>query len=183
MASLTSWLDGFLGYFANQAGLPVDEYTSMTAGEGIATGIETVTDFFLKGIINKLVQGIAGIALGSYGIWGNGSKRLKRELIAIGNHLMFRLLDPSPQEIVELRESLEKIIDAIQKGDLAKLADATLRTPDELKMALGALGVQPSTFEIPKLEIPKIPELPKLEAVEEVVKKVTKKPVLTRSVI
>lgn len=183
MNSLTSWLDGFLGYFAREAGLPTEDYTSMTAGEGIATGIETVTDFFLKGIVNKLIQGLSGIALGTYAIWGNASPRLKKELIAIGNHLMFRLLDPSPQDIIELRESLEKVIDAIQQGNLSKLADAVLRTPDELKMALNALGVQPSSLSLPKIELPSLAQMPKLEAVTEAVKQIAKRTKITRSVI
>ncbi|MHA1833673.1 MAG: hypothetical protein ACTSV7_06740 [Candidatus Baldrarchaeia archaeon] len=170
MVSLTSWLDPLLGYFAREAGLPVEDYVSQTGGEGIATSIETVTDFFLKGIANKAAQALTGLIVGSYAIWGKPSDRLKKELIAIANHLIMRIIDPSPQQIIEIRKSIDEIIDAIKARDLGRLAEATLRAPTELKDALSALGIDVSAASLTLPKFPQISEIP--EAAKKLVEEV-----------
>ena len=139
--SLTSWLDTVLGYFADQAGISREDYVAQTGGEWIASGIEFATDMFTKGIMNKLIQGILGAVLGSYAIWGKPNPRLRKELIAMANHELTRILDPKPSDLIELRESIDKLVSAIQAKDLKLALDALFRSPEELKNMLSALGI------------------------------------------
>ena len=106
--SLTWWLDPVLGFFAEQAGLDTEDYVSQTGGEGLAVAIEFIADLFLQTLPSKLVQAGVGAAIGSYAIWGPGvNTRLKKELIAIANHMEFRLLDPKPSDMVEIRKNID----------------------------------------------------------------------------
>ena len=139
--SLTSWLDTVLGFFADQAGVSREDYVAQTGGEWIASGIEFTADMFTKGIMNKLIQGLIGAILGSYAIWGKPNPRLRKELIAMANHELTRILDPKPSDLIELRESIDKLVSAIQAKDLKLAMDALFRSPEELKNMLSALGI------------------------------------------
>jgi len=93
--SLTSWLDAILGFFADQAKISKEDYVSQTGGEWLASGVEFVCDMFTKGILNKAIHTILGGAAGTYAIWGSPpNKRLQKELIAMSNHALTRILDP-----------------------------------------------------------------------------------------
>jgi hypothetical protein len=136
--SLTSWLDPLFEYFARQAGIPTEELASHSGGEGIGNCLEAVADFFTKGWFNKLIQLAAGAIAAGYGTFGKDVPvRLRRELIQMGTHLLWRIIDPTPQEIIEARESLDQSIRALAKGDWNGFLASILRTPAELKAMLG----------------------------------------------
>jgi len=136
--SITGWLDPALKYFAEQAGIPVDQYSAQVGGEGIGVGLEAVADFFTKGWLNKAIQAAAGLIGSSYAVWGRDvPTRLRRELLAVGTHELLRIADPKPQDIVEVRRSVTEFVDAIMRGDWNAALASVLRTPGEIQAALG----------------------------------------------
>jgi len=140
--SITKWLDPALKYFADQAGIPVDQYSAQVGGEGIGVALETVADFFTKGWLNKGVQFLAGLIADGYAIWGKGvPTRLRRELLALGTHELLRFVDPKPSDILEVRRSVETSINAVRRGDWNAFFSSILRSPTELQAMLGVVGV------------------------------------------
>jgi len=136
--SITGWLDPAFKYFAEQAGIPVDQYSAQVGGEGIGVGLEAVADFFTKGWLNKAIQAAAGLIGSSYAVWGKDvPTRLRRELLAVGTHELLRIADPKPQDIVEVRRSVTEFVDAVMKGDWNSALASVLRTPGEIQAALG----------------------------------------------
>jgi len=129
---ITNWADPLLKYFAETSGIPKEEYVPMVIGEGYGSGIEFATDFFTTVLGSKVIQGIIGIALGSYAIWGKDvDKRLRRELIAVANHEVFRLVDPSPTEIYELQRNIADLTAGIVQKNAGKIWGAFIRPPQE----------------------------------------------------
>jgi len=141
--SLTGWLDPALKYFADQAGIPVDQYSSQVGGEGIGVGFEFLADLFSKGWVNKLIQFITGGAATGYAIWGkNVDPRLRRELLALGTHEMLRFVELTPSEAIEFRRSIDDFVAAMKRNDIEGMKAAVLRSPSELQAMLGALGAR-----------------------------------------
>jgi len=139
--TLTGWLDPLFDYFAKQADIPTADYTAVAGAEGIGASIEFVTDLFTKGLLNKAINFIVGLASAGYGIWGKpASIRLRRELITLGQHALTRVVDMKPSDALELRESIDKLTEGLKLGDTGMIAEALLRTPEELKQMLAALG-------------------------------------------
>lgn len=144
--SITGWLDPALRYFAEQSGIPVDQYSSQIGGEGIGTALECVADFFTKGWLNKGIQFVAGLIASGYAIWGKEvPTRLRRELLALGTHELLRIVDPKPSDIIEARQSLDSFIRGIQRGDWNAALSSILRTPAELRTFLGLPQPAPPT--------------------------------------
>ncbi len=136
--SITGWLDPALRYFAEQSGIPVDQYSSQVGGEGIGTALEVVADFFTKGWLNKAVQAAAGLIADGYAIWGKDvPMRLRRELLALGTHELLRIVDPKPSDVIEFRRSLDSFVRAAQRGDWNVALSSVLRTPSEIQAMVG----------------------------------------------
>ena len=136
--SLTSWLDPGLKYFADQTGIPTDQYSSHVGGEGIGTSLEMCADFFTKGWLNKGIQFLAGLIADCYAIWGKDvPTRLRRELLAIGTHELLRIANPKPSEIIEVRRSIEGFVKSAQRGDWNAALSSVLRTPSEIQAMVG----------------------------------------------
>ena len=151
--SITGWLDPALDYFAKQSGIPVDQYSSQVGGEGIATGLEMVADFFTKGWLNKGVQFTAGLIANGYAIWGKDVPiRLRRELLALGHHELLRIANPKPSDIIEMRQSIESFIRAAQRGDWNTALASILRTPAEIQAMVGAVAPPASSTPPPARE-------------------------------
>jgi hypothetical protein len=143
--SITAWLDPVLKYFADQAKIPVDQYSAQVGGEGIATALEAAADFFTKGWLNKAIQFATGLIASGYAIWGKDvPTRLRRELLALGTHELFRVVDPKPSDIIEARESLTSFISALQRGDWNAALSSVLRTPAEIKAMFGVAEAAPA---------------------------------------
>jgi len=136
--SLTGWLDPALEYFARQAGIPVDQYSSQVGGEGIGTALEVIADIFTKGWLNKIIQFTAGAIASGYAIWGKDVPvRLRRELLAIGTHELLRIVDPKPSDIKELMDTVKAAKEALERGDWQSFLASGLRAPEEVKEAVG----------------------------------------------
>jgi hypothetical protein len=139
--SITSWLDPVFKYFAEQSGIPLDQYSSQVGGEGIGTALEIVADFFTKGWLNKTVQVVAGLIADGYAIWGKDvPTRLRRELLALGTHELLRFVDPKPSDVIEFQRSLSVSIDAAKRGDWNAFLASVLRTPPEIQSMLGVVA-------------------------------------------
>ena len=140
--SLTAWLDPVLDYFAQQAGIPTDQYSAQVGGEGIAVALETICDLFTKGWLNKGVQAISGLIACAYAIWGRDvPTRLRRELLALGTHELLRFVDPKPSDVIEFQQSIAQFLEGVKEGDIDKAMSAILRTPDEIYTLSRALGI------------------------------------------
>jgi len=136
--SITGWLDPAFRYFAEQSGIPIDQYSSQVGGEGIGTALEVVADFFTKGWLNKAVQAVAGLIADGYAIWGKDvPMRLRRELLALGTHELLRIVDPKPSDVIEFRRSLDSFVRAAQRGDWNAALSSVLRTPSEIQAMVG----------------------------------------------
>jgi hypothetical protein len=138
--SITGWLDPVFKYFADQSGIPLEQYSSQVGGEGIGTALEVVADFFTKGWLNKTIQVVAGLIADGYAIWGKDvPMRLRRELLALGTHELLRFVDPKPSDIIEFQRSLSVGIDAVKRGDWNTFLASILRTPSEIQAMVGAV--------------------------------------------
>ena len=167
-ATLTSWMDPIFEYFAREAGISTEEYSSIAGSQGIGASIEVLSDLFLTPLAAKLAQGIAGLASVAYGVWGKPpSKRLQKELIVLGNQMLTRIIDPKPSDIIALRQNIDQLVEGIKTKDMAKITGALLRSPAELGQMLQALGApvnvtgtagSPSPRpEIPQITPPAVP--------------------------
>ncbi|MBA7493305.1 hypothetical protein ES702_03863 [subsurface metagenome] len=136
--SITQWMDPALKYFADQARIPVSDFSSQVGGEGIGNALEMTANFFTKGWLNKAIQGLAGLIANSYAIWGKDvPTRLRKELLAVGTHELLRIADPSPKDVIEARQSLEDFIAATQRGDWNAALSSVLTTPAEIQAMFG----------------------------------------------
>jgi hypothetical protein len=146
--SITGWLDPALKYFADQAKIPVDQYSAQVGGEGIGNALEVAADFFTKGWLNKTIQFLAGLIADSYAVWGKDvPTRLRRELLALGTHELLRIVNPKPSELIEFRESLSSFISGLQRGDYNAALSSILRTPGEIKAMFGVAEAAPTPSE------------------------------------
>ena len=140
--SLTKWMDPGLKFFAEQAKIPVEQFSTTIGGEGIGTAIESLIDLFSKGVLNKALNVFTGMLSGGYAIFGKDvPDRLKRELVQLGIHELLRFVDPKPSDLIELRRSIDDLLDAVRRNDMEGVRAALLRSPSELQAALQALGV------------------------------------------
>jgi len=149
--SLTAWLDPVLDYFARQAGIPVDQYSSQVGGEGIGTAFEVIYDLLTKGWFNKALQFATGFLAWLYSVFGvDVPSRLRRELLAIGMHELLRVVDMTPSDAQELAESIRAAVDAVRRGDVAGFLMSGLRSPAEVQALTRALAstlpTAPSVF-------------------------------------
>jgi len=143
--SLTAWLDPILDYFAKQAGIPTDQYSSQVGGEGIANALEVIADLFTVGWLNKTIQAVAGLIASCYAIWGKEvPTRLRRELIALGTHELLRFVDPKPSDIKEFQQSLTQFLEGVKEGNIDKAMRAVLRSPEEFRELSRLVGYTPA---------------------------------------
>jgi len=158
--TLTSWLDPVFDYFAKQADIPTADYTAVAGAEGIGASVEFITDLFTKGLLNKAINFLVGITSAGYGIWGKPTpQRLRRELITLGQHALTRVVDMKPSDALELRQSIDTLVEGLRLGDTGRVAEALLRSPEELRQMLAALGAPVSST---SLELPPTPPAPPL---------------------
>ena len=152
--SISRPFDDFFAGIAEATGVPAEEYSTRVVPEWIAALLELTTDIFTKGWLNKLINVLAGIIANGYAILGKGvDRRLRMELVTLGNHELTRVLDPKPQDIVELRESIEKLVEAIRKGDLLEALKSGIRSPAELQAALGLGDKAPAPSPAPQQKL------------------------------
>lgn len=138
MVSLTKWLDPILSYFADKAGLPRDEHNAYVGGEIVANLADITTDMFSKGWLNKVIHFVAGLIAGLYGVFGKDvPARLRRELIAFAEHELMHIIRITPEEIQEIRQSINQFLTAVARGEWDTALSAILRAPEELSASLG----------------------------------------------
>lgn len=140
--TLTSWLDPALEYFAKQAEISTADYAAMAGGLGIGAGTSLLLDLFTKGLLNKGLNFAIGATATGLGIWGKLTPtRLRKELIPWGLFNLLMVLDMKPSDALELRESVDTLVEGLKLGDTGRVTEALLRTPEELRQMLGSLGV------------------------------------------
>ena len=154
--SLTQWLDPIFNYFANQSGIPVDQYSAVAGGQGIGTTEEVIVDLFFTGLTGKIIQFVTGLATTLGAIFGqNIPLRLRRELITWGQHSLTRVIDPKPSDYVEVRNNINSLVSGLQLGNAGSITSAFIRSPTELQAMIAAFTPGPLT--IPSAPIPSAP--------------------------
>lgn len=161
--SLTKWMDPILDFFAKLAGLEGiqrEDYKAMSGAEALATILETVNDLATKGWLNKAISLFGALICGAvaFGLHAKLNPRLKMEILQIGNHLLSRIVDPKPRDLIELKESLEELVRAIKLGDWKLAFKSGLRLAEEHKEVLRRWGILKEGVSGPKLEIKEIPK-------------------------
>jgi hypothetical protein len=157
MVSLTSWLDPILSYFADKARLPRDEHNAYIGGEIVANLADIPTDLLSKGWLNKVIHFAAGLIAALYGVFGvDVPTRLRRELISFGEHELLHLLHVKPEEIGEVKLSVDKFLTAVARGDWDTALSAILSTPEEVALALG-LGTPSPAPAVTAETVPVVP--------------------------
>ena len=144
--SLTRWLDPLMEAFAREAGIPVETYSAVVGGEGIATILEIIGDVFTKGWLNRLIHFITGLIAGAYATFGKGvPTRLRLELLEIGTHELSRIADIGPDSITGIKRSIDNFVNAVKRGDWDAALASVLRTPGEIQATLAAMGLPVGT--------------------------------------
>lgn len=137
---LTEALEPIYEPLARRSGIPVDEYATWSGGELLATLMELVFDATTRGWLNKLLQGTVGAVALFEALTRGVSPRLRRELIAIGNHALGRVLDPKPSELRELADTVRDLASALRARDWRSALYSGVRNPFELRDAALALA-------------------------------------------
>ena len=147
MVSITSWLDPILNFFADKAGLPRDEHNAYVGGEIDANLAGIPTNLLSKGWLNKFIHFLAGVLAAGYGVFGKDvPPRLRRELIAFGEHELWRIAELRPEDIQEIKSSFDNFLNMAMSGNWSAALAQVLRTPAEL---FAALGLAPSATVTP----------------------------------
>jgi len=133
---LSSIFEPVLKPIAETAGIPETDFVPYEAGEITANIAELVTNIFAKGWFNKLVQFLAGMIATGYGVWGTRDIKLKKELIMFGTHELLRIIQIHPAETSAIQESIKQFTLALKTGDVNKVLESIVRSPDEIKNAL-----------------------------------------------
>jgi len=105
--------------------------------EAVATVGEVVSGFVFQPLPSKVIQIGAGAVVGLIAsLHPEMPDRGRKELMEISSHLVSRLVDPSPQQIRELKRNAEELIAAIKSMDAGRIIEATLRSPIEIQQTI-----------------------------------------------
>jgi len=118
---------------------PISDSEVMTiyGSEAVATLGEIASDLFLQPGVSKAVQVGAGAVLGlAASLVPVMPDRGRKELMEISSHLVSRLIDPSPQQIREIRRNVEELVSAIKSMDVTRVVEASLRSPREIQQSI-----------------------------------------------
>jgi len=115
-------------------------------GEFFSRIIEAPIDVFTSALGGKLFKFVLGLATMFLANQRGGTmSRTGRELHEIASHMMLSILDPTPEQIVRLKEDIENIKRSIGLGNLDDVLRALFRDPDEVKLAvLGRITPAPA---------------------------------------
>jgi len=148
--SLTAWLDPALKYFAEQAGIPLEDYASTVGGIGEGFALNLITDVFTKGWLNRIIKLASGLIGTSYAVFGRDVPvRLRKDLLALGTTMALDGLASDPLKLKEDAESLAEFIKALQSGDVSRALATGLRTPGEISARLGMTAPAPAPAPTP----------------------------------
>ncbi len=130
--SPTAILDPLVKGWAEEAGIPTEELSGILGGDIIGGIIGIPLDMFLTQLGSKIASGalgIAGLLFGTYTMKGQG--RMQLDVMRIFSRLTTEILDPSPQQIKEIRKNIGDLIDGFVEGRWDKSLYAIIRNPRE----------------------------------------------------
>jgi hypothetical protein len=125
-------LDPYVEGWAREAGMEPGTVSSIFGGNILGGLISLPLDMFLTTFGSKLAEaalGGVGLLLGTYSFKGQG--RLQLDTMQVGSRLFSALLDPSPQQIAEIRRNIGDMVDGFVYGRWDKIAYAVFRNPRE----------------------------------------------------
>jgi len=147
--SLTAWLDPALKYFAEQSGIPLEDYSSTVGGIGEGFALNALTDVFTKGWLNRIIKLFSGLIGTSYAVFGvDVPVRLRKELLTLGMAMALDGLASDPLKLKEDAESLADFVKSLMSGDVSRALATGLRTPGEISARLGMAPPTPTPMPV-----------------------------------
>jgi hypothetical protein len=138
-------LDPYVESWAREAGIETATLSSIFGGNMLGGLISLPLDMFLTQLGAKIAEGAlgaVGLLVGTYTLKGQG--RLQVDAVQLGSRLFSDILDPSPQQIAEIRKNIGDIVDGFVYGRWDKVAYALVRNPREFSGITGPLPAQPA---------------------------------------
>jgi len=156
--------------------VPDSEVMTIYGSEAAATIGEVASEFVFQPVASKAVQFGTGIILGLVASLAPAMPtRGRKELMEISSHLLSRLVDPTPQQIRELRQNAAELIEAVKSMDAARIVEATLRSPKEIKETVEEItgmkfgeGAEVVEYIPPSPEVEYVPPAPSPEEVRKI---------------
>ena len=114
--------------------IPDSEVMTIYGSEAVATIGEVASEFVFQPVASKVAQFGAGAILGLLASLAPAMPtRGRKELMEISSHLLSRVVDLTPEQIRELKQNAAELIEAVKSMDAARIVEATLRSPKEIK--------------------------------------------------
>lgn len=148
--AITDIFKPFTEYFAAQTkgAIKNEEYASIVGGELIGALIEAGSDIVFTKFGSKAIQLLGGVALNALAVWGDLDPRTRKDLLEISSHMLFRVVDPTPQEVKELRRSFERFREGLESRNMEMIWEALFRNPAEWQEAIseGCCDIEEGTI-------------------------------------
>lgn len=147
--------------------IPSGKTSSVWVPEGVGRVVEVASDLVLADLGGKVFKTLLGVALGTVPQRIPGvSDRTVTELQQIATHLSTEFVDPSPEDLVRIANSIAELRAGITFGDWGRIARAFgLKTPEEITSNMKtvvdafsrALGIAPAAAAPPTVPPPPPP--------------------------
>jgi len=114
--------------------IPSGKTSMVWVPEAIGRGLEVVSDITLADLGGKIFKTVLGAVLGTVPQRIPGvSERTVGEFQQIATHLSTEFVDPSPEELVRIANSISELRAGITFGDWRRIARAFgVKTPEEI---------------------------------------------------
>lgn len=127
-------IDSFMRPWEEFWKIPSGKTSSVWVPEGIGRVLEVISDLTLADLGGKIFKTVFGVALGTVPQRIPGvSDRTVAELQQIATHLSTEFVDPSPEDLVRIANSIAELRAGITFGDWSRIARAFgLKSPEEI---------------------------------------------------
>jgi hypothetical protein len=155
---------------SRRTGIPREQLSAHIGGEFIGSVLEVVSGLFSKGWLSVVVDAVAGIIALGYATYATGvPERLRREMLSMGSHLLFRSLELV--KFSEFSRSIRATAEAIKTGDINAILSSVLKTPSEV--AAEVVGGEVAHVPTEAVSLPITYEVTPPQAPEQVQEQVT----------
>lgn len=163
-------VEPYTKWYADLVKLPSDEVAKQFVDLGIFQGVDFLNNLLFADVGAKIMGFIEGISAHLIAGYGPISGRDKEDLQLLGSALMWELLDPKPEDLVNLANLIASIKSGIQYGSWTPLASALgAKSPEDVTRVLNNIvasfqrafgGVPSPLYSTPPTLTPSLPTLP-----------------------
>jgi len=127
-------LDAYVRSWEEFWKIPAGKTSSVWVPEGIGRVIEGISDLTIERTGSKIFKTVLGVILGAVPQRIPGvSDRVVAELQQIATHLGTEFVDPTPQDLVSIANSISELRAGITFGDWTRIARAFgVKTPEQI---------------------------------------------------